>query len=183
MTTLETTAILEQIGRMQRKLAELKASLSERWEQETVPKGEFEIFVCQAREERYGLMIDRIEEVLPMCKPADYPQGPPWFAGLLNLRGEMIPVVDVSGRIDHCRRPISSSDFIVVVRVAGKRYGLVFQKVFQVETISDAAVQPPMQDVPEALYVLGIVQTDHSAVFLLSLSSLLGTSELPEELQ
>ena len=181
--SMETSRILEQIGQMQRELVELKASLHERWEQETLPEGAFEIFVCRARKERYGLRIEQIEEVLPMCSLQEYPEGPPWFSGLLNLRGEMIPVVDISGRIDKHRRPAKVSDFIIIVHIEGKRFGLVVQEVFQVETVNSAKVQPPMQDVPEALYVHGIVQTNLSVVFLLSLSSLLGTSEIPEDLQ
>ncbi len=178
----KTIVILEQIGEMQRNLAELKASLAEKWVRETVPTGTFEMFVCRADAERYGLPVESVEEVLAMCKLGDYPEGPPWFSGVLNLRGEILPVVDVIGRIENRRRAVRAGDFIVVVNVDGKRFGLVFQEVFHVHTVNGATVQPPMRDIPEALYVLGIVNTKEAPVYLLSLSALLGTADIPEEL-
>ena len=180
--TEESTAILDQIGQLQRSLAELKASLADRWVRETVPAGTFDVFVCRAREERYGLPVEPVEEVLAMCKLADYPQGPSWFSGMLNRRGEILPVVDVSARIERRRRSVDVRDFIVIVRVGAKRFGLVFQEVFSVHTVDSARVQPPMRDVPEALYVIGIAKTERRPIYLLSLSCLLGTSEIPEEL-
>lgn len=176
----ETSHILEQIGQMQRHLAELKASLSDQWLKESVPHGMFDLFVCRARQERYGLPIERVAEVLPMCRLTDYPQAPLWFSGMLDLRGELIPVLDVTARIDHTRRAIDPSDFIVIVDVDDKRFGLVFQEVFRVFSVDGAKVQPPVSDVPEALYVLGIAETEEAPVFLLSLACLLGTSEIPE---
>jgi purine-binding chemotaxis protein CheW len=179
----ETTAILEQIGTMQRNLAELKASLTDSWNKENIPREPFEIFVCRARNERYGLPVELVKEVLPMCGLTAYPQGPCWFAGILNLRGEMIPVVDVASRIERRQHQVEVTDFIVVVDMGKKRFGLVFQEVFQVETVEGRAVQPTISDIPEALYVLGIVETEKHPVFLLSLACLLGSSEIPEDLQ
>ena len=180
--TEDTVTILEQIGQMQRHLAELKASFSEKMVRETVPPGPFDLFVCRARNERYGVPIQLVSEVLPMCRLTDYPEAPPWFSGMLNLRGTLIPVLDVSARIGRRRRAVDASDFIVIVNIKDKRFGLVFQEVFRVFTVDGADLQPPMRDVPEALYVLGIVKAEKMPVFLLSLSALLGTSELPEDL-
>ncbi len=178
----ETHTILEQIGQMQRHLAELKASYCEKWAKETCPAGAFDLFVCRARNERYGIPIRAVVEVLPMCRLTDYPQAPPWFSGMLNLRGELIPVLDVSARINCTRRSIQASDFILVVDIEGKRFGLVFREVFGVLKVDGADVRPPMRDVPEALYLLGIVETDRTPVYLLSLNALFGTSEIPKEL-
>lgn len=178
----ETNTILEQIGQMQRHLAELKASLSEKWIRETVPSGVFDLFICRARDERYGIPIQSVLEVLQMCRLTDYPQAPPWFSGMLNLRGELIPVLDVSARINCTRRSIDALDFIVVVEIENKRFGLVFREVLSVFTVDSANVRPPMGDVPEAPYLIGIVEIDRTPVFLLSLSALFCTSEIPEAL-
>ena len=177
----DTARILEQMGRMQRHLAELKASLTHQLTKETLPEDRFDLFVCRARNEHYGIPIHLVSEVLPMCSLTDYPQAPKWFSGMLNLRGQLIPVLDVSARIDQQKGLVEPSDFIVVVAVEGKQYGLVFKEVFRVMTADGAAVQPPMRDVPEALYILGIVESESTPVFLLSLSCLLGTSEIPED--
>ncbi len=178
----DTTTILDRIGEMERSLAELKASLAEQWESESVPPGSFDVFVCRARDERYGLFVDAVEEVIPMCELADYPQGPPWLSGMLNLRRRMIPVVDVQARVARGHREVDVDDFIVIARVGEKRFGLVFQEVFRVSTVNGSGVQPPMRDVPEAPYVLGIAEFEKRPMYLLSLACLLGTSEIPEVL-
>lgn len=180
--TGETTAIMDQIGHLQRSLNELKASLADSWARESVPSGPFEVFICRARDERFGLPIEAVEEVLPMCALTEYPQGPPWLSGVLNLRGEMIPVVDVAARIARTRRPIRLDDFIVVLEIAKKRFGLVFQEVFRIHSVDGAEVQAPVRDVPEALYVIGMVEVDKHPLFLLSIACLLGTSDIPEDL-
>jgi purine-binding chemotaxis protein CheW len=180
--TEETIDVLERIGELQRNLTELRASLTQKWTEEAVPDGEFDIFVCRAGEGMFGLPIEVVKEVLPICQLTDYPQGPPWLAGLINLRGELIPVVDVYARINRQSRPTELSDAIVIVQVSQRRFGLVFQEVFRIHNVDGKRLQPPLRDIPEALYVLGIVETEETPVFLLSLACLLGTSEIPEDL-
>ena len=177
----ETFTVLEEIGKLEQRLGELRASLTRQLVKESIPRGEFGLFVCRVHKERIGLPVEAVEEVLPMCKLASLPEAPPWLAGLLNLRGSMVPVIDVLARIDRCRRSPELSDFVVVCSSEDHKFGLVVQEVFQIEKVEGHTVQPVERELPHAPYVLGLFKVNNKPVFLLSLSCLLGTSNLPEE--
>ncbi len=178
----ETSEILEEIGTLQRRLNELKASMTQKLVQETIPKEYMQLFVCRVRNERIGLPINSVEEVLPVCKLSTFPEAPPWLTGLLNLRGSMIPVLDVLARIGHKRRDPELSDFIVICSHKGRRFGLIVQEVFNIREVHGSELQPVAHELPQAPYVLGLFKLERSVVFLLSLSCLLATSDLPEDL-
>ncbi|MCP4679105.1 MAG: purine-binding chemotaxis protein CheW [Deltaproteobacteria bacterium] len=178
---MEPAEVIEEIGKLEQRLNELRATMAQRLVRESVPKEEFSLFVCRIRNERVGLPIESVEEVLPMCKLASLPEAPPWLAGLLNLRGSMIPVIDALARIERRERSPELRDFLVICSSEERRFGLIVQEVFQIENVDGSLIQPVDRELPQAPYVLGLFQIDGKAVFQLSLSCLLNTSSIPED--
>ncbi len=181
MSLNKASEVLEEIGRLQQRLDELKASLKQELVRDAPPKGEMELFVCLAHGELFGLPVAYVDEVLPMCKLAVLPEAPPWIAGLLNFRGSSVPVIDLTGRMERQSRSAELEDFLVVCSYNDQQIGLVIQGVSRIHIVDAALLQPVAREVRQAPYVHGVFQLDGRAIFLLSLSCLLATSDIPEE--
>jgi purine-binding chemotaxis protein CheW len=177
----DSIGILKKIERLRVELNSLKATVTQQLVRETTPQDTFSVFVFEILDERLALPVDCIEEVLPICKLSSIPEAPPWISGLLNLRGSMIPVVDVLARINRKKRSPKLSEFIVICSYDSSLYGVIVQRVLRVSEADGSRVQPVSSELPQAPYVVGVVQTDGRTTFLLSLSSLLNTAEIPEE--
>ena len=148
--------------------------------EELPAEGRVTYLACRVGDDRAGLLLDTVEEVVPIAKLAALPEAPPWVAGLLNLRGESLPVLDVHARLTRARRRPLLEDLVVICRWNGRRVGLVVQAVDEVSETDVDAIQSP-GDVPHAPYLLGVVRRDADLIVILSLDCLLSLSEIPGE--
>lgn len=180
--TLEPEQILKELKEVQERLLELHANTAQQLVKEIVPQGIFEIVLCRLEQHDMGLVLDVVQEVLPMCKLNPYPEAPLWMPGLLNLRGVMVPVIDVQARIGRYSRECQLGDVIVVCNSVGRRFGLVFDQVSTVHQADSSSIQPVEAHMPYTPYVLGMLSILKRSILLLSLDPLLATSDIPEEL-
>lgn len=174
--------ILKQLQEVQEKLLELHANTVQQLVKEIVPQGRFELVLCRVAQQEMGLLLDVVQEVLPMCKLSPYPEAPPWMPGLLNLRGVMLPVIDVRARIERCRRECGLGDVIVICNSVGRHFGLVFQSISTVCESDSSNIQPVAAHMPYTPYVLGMLNILDRSILLLSMDPLLSSSEIPEDL-
>jgi len=86
-------------------------------------------------------------QIIRAATPAILPNGPDLLHGLLNVRGEMIPVIDIRKQLFRPRRPIAMADRIVIVRVAQYRVAIV---VDQVHAVTELGLEPV--DAADAIY-------------------------------
>jgi chemotaxis signal transduction protein len=92
----------------------------------------------------------------------------------------VIPVLDVGARLARSAREPGKEDLIVVCRRAEGRVGLVIQEIARVTHLTTARIKPAPPGLPQAPYVLGIVEGEDHPVFLLSLEYLINVSGLPD---
>ena len=101
-------------------------------------------FVCAGEE--YGVDILRVQEIKGWDGVTRVPYAPPYLLGVMNLRGVIVPVIDLRLRFGLARRAADSSTVVVVVRVRGARgertAGIVVDAVSEVYGISPDAVKP-----------------------------------------
>jgi purine-binding chemotaxis protein CheW len=180
---MELSHIVKEIGALQRQVDLLKAAMKRELVQEEIPHGSLELFVCRVDQEQYGLRVDCINEVLPMCRLDSMPEAPPWIAGLLNLRGRMIPIIDVLARIQHHGREAQLDDFIIICQIEDKIFGIVVQEVFKIVGAQASSIQQVAAELPQAPYIQGLIQVEDQTIFLLSLTSLFATSDMPEDIE
>lgn len=174
--------ILEEIRLLKQQLYEIEKKVAHGPSQrEELPEGVIMLLVARIKDYLCGFLLSSLQEVVPMARLGPLPESPAWVAGMLNLRGQTIPVIDVLARISRTSRKQLPSDFIVVCNTNKKAYGLVVQSVADVWEVSSDEVRPPPEDVPFAPYVLGLVRWKEQPVLLLSVSSLVATSDIMEE--
>jgi len=110
------------------------------------------------------------------------PEMPNFVKGVVNLRGQVIPVVDVRIRFGMDSKVYDERTCIVVVNLGSTQIGLVVDTVNEVRTIPEENISPPpkVADNNSANYIQGMGKVDENVVILLDGNSLICESELEE---
>lgn len=123
--------------------------------------------------EMYALSIQDISEVIRMQEITDVPNTANYVKGVINLRGRIVPVVSLHGRLSMPEVPYSKSTRIVVVNYGDEVVGLIVDQVHKVIVFKD--IQPPPNRIGsvENKYVSGIGHGQEGLVNILDLNSVL----------
>jgi len=129
--------------------------------------------------EEYGLKILTVHEIIGLMPVTRVPRTPEFILGVINLRGKVIPVVDL--RIRFAMPVTESQDVcIIVVQVRGIQMGIVVDRVSEVVNIKDEEIEPPPSfgvDVPTD-FLLGIGKSQGRVKMLLDIDHVLTSSEI-----
>lgn len=131
-------------------------------------------------DELYALRVERVREVIRVQRITRVPQAPAHVRGVHNLRGAILPVLEVRTRLGLEPAEIGPRSRIVVAESRHRRIGLLVDAVHQVIRIPESAVEPPPPEVHHRLseYVVGVVPAHGRLALLLSLDKLLVLPEL-----
>jgi chemotaxis signal transduction protein len=86
--------------------------------------GEATLLTFALYPERYGLPVDRVDEVVPLPELTPLPDSDPCVAGLFNLRGEIVTVIDLRARLGLPVRPRNLKNAVIIGVRQKRRYGL-----------------------------------------------------------
>lgn len=127
----------------------------------------------------YGIDILSIHEILKVIDIARLPNTPSFIKGVINLRGNVIPVVNVRKRFGYKESKITDESRIVVVGVQGKLIGLMVDMVFQVFRIPLKDIDSPSEliDGVSAEFIQGVARMKDRLIVILKLDNIL----FPEE--
>jgi purine-binding chemotaxis protein CheW len=129
--------------------------------------------------EEFGLDVFQVHEILRYDEPTAMPKAPAFVEGVLDVRGTLVPVVDLRKRFELHDLRYDDDTRIVVVDFQGERLGLVVDEVTEVLRAPETAVQPPPQFVKglAAEFIRGIVRLENRLVVLLDLERILSSQE------
>ena len=137
--------------------------------------------------EFFGLKIQYVKEIIPFQSITAIPETEDYIKGLINLRGKIIPVIDVGLRFK--QKPFDYDDrtCIIVIEVKKTTIGLVVEKIAEVVEIGQENILPPPTigriDKAQSKYVYGIGKVGTSVKLLLDPDKLLNddSSALEQE--
>lgn len=146
--------------------------------------------VFELSSEAYGVDIGVVREIIRTQEITRVPSTPDFVEGVTNLRGNVIPVVDLRKRFGLPLGEESKENRIVVVDIGQQDVGVVVDAVTEVLRVKTDSVEPPSSIITTADsdYLLGIVKLDDSLIILLDLPRVLSEeevgalSDLPSEL-
>lgn len=131
--------------------------------------------VFQVNSETYAVPVHRVEEVLRMVALTPVPGMPAWFKGMLNLRGEALPVADLARWLDQGDTTIHLNTPIVVIRKEEQPLGILVEAVHGVETLPAPQVGARVTQMGRRLVVVldldKLVEATYSALGVSRLSS------------
>jgi purine-binding chemotaxis protein CheW len=101
------------------------------------------VVVFRVGREEYAVTITAVKEVVTWMKPTPVPDSPAAIDGVVDLRGDVIPVVDLAGLFRTTRQNADSDSRIIVMEVGGQQAGFVVDDVTEVHTVAAGTVSPP----------------------------------------
>ena len=141
--------------------------------------GELQIVVCELADEHYGLDIAKVFEIIRHQPITPVPRAPKFVKGVINLRGRIIPVVDLRGRFEMIAAEPTKETRIVVAESSSTRVGLIVDSVSEVLLLPIDAIEatPGVAAGADAEYLRGIAKLGDRLVLLLELDGLCGLEE------
>jgi len=129
--------------------------------------------------EDYGIEIRYVTEIVGMQKITEVPDMPSFVKGVVNLRGQVIPVLDMRIRFHMDPRSYDERTCIVVVNIGGSQVGLVVDTVNEVRNIDDDQISPPPRTAgaDSAQYIQGMGKVGEEVIILLEGQRLLHEHE------
>jgi purine-binding chemotaxis protein CheW len=141
--------------------------------------GDEQVVVLELAGEAYGVEIGRVEEIIRMQAITRIPNGPAFIEGVTNLRGRVIPVLDLRKRFGLPSSDATRRSRIVVGELGEHTVGLVVDGVSEVLLVGSDAVEPPSTLVTSAdsAFLRGVAKLEERLILLLDLSRILTRAE------
>ncbi len=131
-------------------------------------------------EEEFGVDILKVQEIIRMMPITKVPNAPSFVEGVINLRGKVIPVIDMRKRFGMKAAIHDSQTRIKVMDLSGQIVGFVVDAVCEVLRITESTVEPPPAVVAGigSEYMRGVGKLEDRLLILLDLDKLLTETEL-----
>jgi purine-binding chemotaxis protein CheW len=136
---------------------------------------EEQLVVFDLGNEVFGVDISRVQEIIRMQAITPVPGASVFIEGVINLRGKIIPVVDLHRRFGLPLSQASNSSRIVVVQTNGHVVGMVVDAVSEVMHVSANCIEPPSAIIAdlESDFIRGIAKLEDKLIILLQLDKAL----------
>ena len=129
--------------------------------------------------EEYGIQILKVQEIIGMMAVTTIPRTPTFILGVINLRGKIIPVVDLRQKLAMPVVESTAESCIIVVRTRGIETGVLVDRVSHVMDIDASEVDrsPDFGECVDTGYLLGIGRVDDRARLLLDIDRVLSDQD------
>ena len=136
-------------------------------------------------DEEYGIDILRVQEIKGYSAVTPIPGAPPWIKGVMNLRGTVVPVVDLRVKFGLCLPSYDRFTVVIMVVVGARVVGLVVDGVSDVLDITDGETAPPpeMGAAVDTSFLTGIARSADRLISLLAIERVVGMDEVKGALQ
>ena len=123
-------------------------------------------------QKHFAVPLVHVERALPMIAVTPAPGAPPWLAGLIDLSGRVIPVVDLRRRFGQESREPALDDRLLVVEAAGQMLALMVDEVSEVLEIPAHQVDRSSSLVSQSDLVAAVVRRDEGLILVLDADKL-----------
>lgn len=136
----------------------------------------------QLSQEEYGLEILKVREINGVMEITPVPGMPSYVKGVINLRGKVIPVLDLRLKFSMPETEHTSETCIIVVDVAGNLLGVVVDRVSEVLDIHSEEIEDPphLGNSSQNQFILGMAKAKGKVKILLDIDKVLAEQELVE---
>ena len=136
--------------------------------------------------EEYGIEILKVQEIIGMMEVTAVPKAPPFIRGIINLRGNVIPVVDLRKKFEMPMKENSEKTCVIVVNVSvgeGAKtvtMGIIVDEVSEVLDISSEKIDPAPDfgAAVDTRFILGIGKLEKKVAILLDIDKVLKPAEI-----
>ncbi|MEA1981881.1 MAG: chemotaxis protein CheW [candidate division Zixibacteria bacterium] len=130
--------------------------------------------------EEFGVDILKVQEINRVVEITKVPQAPSYVDGVINLRGKVIPIVDLRKRFNLEPKEYDKNTRIVVVDINSRTIGLVVDAVSEVLRLQAKTIEPPPEIVTgiNSDYIKGVAKLENRLLIFLDLTKVIDVSEM-----
>ncbi len=156
--------------------AQLARQMAER--QDRLPRpGEYLTYRVGAEE--YGIDIQKVQEIRSYEPPTRIANAPAFVKGVVNLRGVIVPIIDLRVKLGCDNAEYTEVTVVVVLNVCGRVVGAVVDSVSDVIDLDSGHIQPPPElSASDSGFITGIASLEDRMLILVDIESMLGGAEI-----
>jgi len=145
-------------------------------------QGQMQYVTFTLEDEVYGINVMQVQEVLREIEVAPVPGAPHYVTGIINLRGNVVSVIDARTRFGLPQRESTPLTRIIVIEAQQQIIGILVDSVAEVVDIemSEIETAPNVGNEETARYIDGVLSLDEKLLILVDLNKLLTEAELGE---
>jgi purine-binding chemotaxis protein CheW len=136
-----------------------------------------ELVVFRIDKSEYAVPVGNVGEILRMVAIAPVPEAPEWLPGVINLRGKVIPVIDLRTRLGLPRVEAGLNTPIIVAEMEGQSVGLVADAVTELLTVPLDSIEPPDARVGDANAVKAVARAGERLLLIFDLERVCAGSQ------
>lgn len=131
-------------------------------------------------EETYGIAVEKVKEIIGMTDITHIPNTAYFMEGVINLRGIVVPVVDMRKKFEIEMKEYDANTVIIIVEVADRLIGMIVDSVSDVLNIPVESIQstPNFRAKIETDFIRGIGQVEDSLIIILDSDKILSAEEI-----
>ncbi|MFC2947692.1 chemotaxis protein CheW [Virgibacillus sediminis] len=141
--------------------------------------------VFQLNTEHYGVHIQQVLSIEKVTHITPVPNTSPFIQGVMNLRGEITPVIDLKGRLQIGTAEHTASTRILIVHINDTQVGLLVDSATDVIDLEQSLIDSPPETVGSlsGSYINGVAKVEEKLLILLDLEKVLNLEEMSEAKQ
>lgn len=132
--------------------------------------------------ELFGVDILMVQEIIRSAPITYVPNSPEFVEGVINLRGSIIPVIDLRKRLNlHTANYEKEKDWILILDIAGRVTGFIVDLVTEVIKVQENSIEPPPDILVAGLqsqYIRGVCEIEHDLLIMLDFNRILLVDEV-----
>jgi len=134
---------------------------------------EQQLVVFQLNDQQYALPIQDTQEIIRMTSVTRVPNTRYYVEGIINLRGNIVPVINLSKRLDLPTSDYGETTRIIVVESGGQKVGMIVDNVLEVGRYVESEIEPPSVAGDNVDYLQGVVKKDNRLWLMLNLETVI----------
>ena len=129
--------------------------------------------------EEYGVDIKNVQEITEYKETTKIPNAPDFIEGIINLRGNVTPIISLRKRFNLGTQEINKDSRIIIIKLEEKQIGFIVDDASQVITIDSSKIEPPHELITgvDRQYITGIGKVDEKIIIMLDLEKVLTEKE------
>ncbi|MBO4318900.1 MAG: chemotaxis protein CheW [Treponema sp.] len=153
----------------------------------------FQLVTFQLGDELYGVDIMDVKEIVKVQSVRPIPNAPYYVEGIINLRGEIIPIINLHKRFHLQKLVVEDSDDIyeddeggfIILDIEGNKIGIIIDRINRVVPVEKGDIKPPPQMLSGigTEYIDGVIQQEVSYLIILNTRKMFSARELQKILE
>ena len=142
-----------------------------------------QLVIFKLGDEEFGVDILQVREIEKLDQQITrVPKSPTFVEGVINLRGEIVPIVDLRKRFGLVVRQTSNEARVIIVDISDGQVGMIVDAVVEVIRLNVSAIEnaPPITRGVDAYFLSGVAKIDERLIILLNLERALSPEEMKE---